>query len=216
MLDAETLALTEISVALATRSPAAIEAALTRAHQAADPRAVEEVLLQAYLFLGFPATLDGLARWRVRVPGLSELDSQEDPAVWMERGPEILARVYGAQAQPLRDSVRALHPAVERWMVAEGYGKVLGRGGVSLQQREISILAQLAVLGPSPQLYSHLRGALRVGVTPEDIAEALSLAEQISGLDGGPVLGVWSEVLARFGESDVAPARTPSPSTSAC
>ena len=61
-------------------------------------------------------------------------------------------------------------------MVAEGYGKVLGRSGLDLVDRELCIVAMLAVQDAPRQLYSHLRGALNAGATEADIEEVLAEA----------------------------------------
>jgi len=186
---------------MAQRDLVQLDEGLDEATGAVDPKAVEEVLLQSYLFLGFPAALDGLTRWRRRQPIPTQETAPETPADWEERGPDILERVYGGQAHRLRANVRALHPALERWMVLEGYGKVLGRAGLTLAQRELAISAQLAVLGPSPQLYSHLRGALRVGAKPEEIEATLAMVS--SRTEGPEIWEVWDRVLARsdYGEA---------------
>ncbi|MFO7587525.1 MAG: hypothetical protein R6X22_05575, partial [Gemmatimonadota bacterium] len=57
-LDAETGLLAGLSAALARRDEAALERELRKAAAGAAPApAVEEALLQSYLFLGFPAAL---------------------------------------------------------------------------------------------------------------------------------------------------------------
>ena len=83
--------------------------------------------------------------------------------------------MYGGQYRRLRDNVRRLHPDMERWMVEEGYGKVLGRPGLSVQDRELCIVAQLVVLDVPLQLYSHLRGALNVGAGESAVEAALQV-----------------------------------------
>ena len=65
-------------------------------------------------------------------------------------------------------------------MVGEGYGKVLGRPGLPLADRELCIGALLAVLDVPTQLYSHLRGALNVGATPGEVEHALEVAARVS------------------------------------
>ena len=60
-------------------------------------------------------------------------------------------------------------------MVQEGYGKVLGRSGLSLVERELCIVALLAVLDVPKQLYSHLRGALNVGAHVWQVLRALEI-----------------------------------------
>ena len=65
---------------------------------------------------------------------------------WTRRGEEVCARVYGDNYSKLRDSVRALHPAIDAWMITEGYGRTLGRPGLDLMRRELCTVAQTAVL----------------------------------------------------------------------
>ena len=67
----------------------------------------------------------------------------------------------------------ALHPDLDRWMIEEGYGKVLGRPRLDLPERELCISSLLVGLGAPIQLYSHLRGALQVGVPPTVVARVL-------------------------------------------
>jgi 4-carboxymuconolactone decarboxylase len=63
-------------------------------------------------------------------------------------------------------------------MLVEGYGKVLGRPGLSLRRRELCIVAMLARQGRrvERQLYSHLRGALNAGASRAEVDEALEVA----------------------------------------
>ncbi|HEX2093992.1 MAG TPA: hypothetical protein VHG28_16435, partial [Longimicrobiaceae bacterium] len=89
-------ALIALSAALATRDRATVESAVRRAAAEADPDAVEEVLLQSHLFVGFPDALAALALWREAsgrpVPGALG----EECAAWEERGRRVCAAVYGA------------------------------------------------------------------------------------------------------------------------
>lgn len=168
-----TRALLDVSAALAGGSTGRLDAALRAALTAAEPRAVEEALLQSYLFLGYPAALRGLAAWR-RISELPALDAPaRDSNVWEKRGAEICARVYGGQYEKLRANIAALHPDMERWMVVEGYGKVMGRPGLDLVDRELCVVALLAAQDAGPQIYSHLRGALNAGADETDVDEAV-------------------------------------------
>jgi len=174
--------LVALSAALGSRDGVATEAALRAACGHPDPRAVEEAILQSYLFLGYPAALNAFASWRTlsgRPPG----PPSEEAGPWSERGDAVCRTVYGGQYERLRDNVRRLHPDMERWMVDEGYGKVLGRPGLPLATRELCIAALLAALGAPRQLYSHLRGSLNAGATPAQVDDALALAAAVSGDD---------------------------------
>jgi 4-carboxymuconolactone decarboxylase len=155
--------LLEVSAALAAGGGDRLNAALAAALAGAPAVEVEEVILQSYLFLGYPAALRGLAAWR-RVSGMAAPERPtDDRAVWESRGAATCARVYGGQYERLRANVAALHPDIEQWMVTEGYGKVLGRPALDLVAREACIVALLAAQDAAPQLYSHLRGLLNAG-----------------------------------------------------
>lgn len=143
--------------------------------------AVEETLLQSHLFAGYPATIRALAAWRgVGGPASSqqgrETESrreERDADAWDERGASVCEAVYGEQYAKLRSRVAALHPELDRWMVRDGYGRVLGRPGLPLGTRELCIVALLCAQDSEPQLYAHMRGALQVGVEPGLVGAAI-------------------------------------------
>lgn len=172
-------ALVALSAALGARRPDAVEAALRRAASVADASEVEETLLQSYLFLGYPAALNAFGAWR-EISGAAPPAPSVDAPSWEERGAVVCRTVYGGQYEGLRANVRRLHPDMERWMVNEGYGKVLGRPGLALEVRELCIAALLAALDAPTQLYSHLRGALNAGASPERVERAMELAAAVS------------------------------------
>lgn len=173
----ESRTLVRVSGALATRDAEAIRRELGTAVSVCEPDPLEEALLQAYLFLGYPASLGAFALWREVSGRSSGASRQEQPTDWAARGEEVCRRVYGSQYEALRRNVAALHPELDRWMVSEGYGRVLGRPGLPLPDRELAIVGLLAVLDAPVQLYSHMRGALAVGVPPVDVEEALRAVE---------------------------------------
>ena len=193
-------ALVEVSAALSGRSPQALRTALQAARDVADATGVEEALLQSYLFLGYPAALNGLASWRdvSGLPAPVSGQSEEPLSAWTQRGAEVCRIVYGGQYDRLKTNVRRLHPDMERWMIAEGYGKVLARPGLSLELRELCIVAILTVQDVPRQLYSHLRGALNAGSTPERVEAALAVARKHAGEDAGErARSVWRDVRDR-------------------
>lgn len=169
--------LVDVSAALASRRPEALEAAFRAAIDGGvEGLQVEEALLQAYLFLGYPVALEAFAVWRELSGRPADLPAPHDPGTWGSRGEAVCRLVYAGQYGRLRENVRALHPDLERWMVWEGYGKVLGRPGLQLRVRELCIGALLAVLDAPRQLHSHLRGALHTGASVEEVEEAVERA----------------------------------------
>ncbi|MBT8335899.1 MAG: carboxymuconolactone decarboxylase family protein [Gemmatimonadetes bacterium] len=175
MLTPEVEALAGLSAALATGSAEAVDRRLRQSLHAARPEAVEEVVLQAHLFVGFPAVLNAFVRWRELhegPPGVVERGNADHGA----RGEAVCRVVYGSAYERLRGTVAALHPDLDLWMVEEGYGRVLGRPGVPLAVRELCIIALLVPQDAPRQLHSHLRGALHAGASTAEIRAVLDVA----------------------------------------
>ena len=191
-------ALLRLAAALGTRDAGAIRSAMEGARDAVDATAVEEVILQSHLFIGFPDALNALGLWR-GVSGRAAPDSLgEDPAGWEGRGERVCEAVYGANYAKLRENVRALHPDVDGWMVAGGYGRVIGRPGLDLATRELCIAALLAVWRVPRQLHSHLRGALNAGAGVAEVDEAVEAAcGYLDAAEAGRVRALWGEIRAK-------------------
>lgn len=170
-------ALIALCAAVGSRSRASLAVTIDQAAEQADPAQAEEALLQSYLFVGFPIALQAFAMWRERT-GLAAppRPSKDTPAKWHARGEEVCETVYAGQYGKLRQNISRLHPDMERWMLEEGYGKVLSRPGMDLKLRELCIIGVLVGLDAPQQLYSHLRGALNAGATPEDVEAAVEIA----------------------------------------
>lgn len=198
MPDSRRLALLRLAASLGTRDDAAIRAAMEAARDVADARAVEEVLLQSHLFVGFPDALNALGLWR-RVSGLpAPPASGEDPEVWEMRGERVCEEVYGANYEKLRVNVQGLHPDVDGWMVTGGYGRVIGRPGLDLATRELCIAALLAVWNVPRQLHSHLRGSLNAGAAVAEVDEAVEAACAFLAPDrAAEVRALWREIRAK-------------------
>jgi 4-carboxymuconolactone decarboxylase len=155
---------------------------LLRAAQV-PPEWVDELLLQSILMVGYPRALIAFGVWR-KVSGVTAAGSDPDQdygraAEWTKRGEELCAVVYGENYGKLRESVRALHPAMDSWMITEGYGRTLARPPLDLRRRELCIVVQTAVLEAPRQLHSHLRGALHAGATFGQIEAALSIVNPL-------------------------------------
>ncbi len=193
--------LVEVSAALGAGDRQRLEAALGRAAEVADPAAVEEVLIQSYLFVGYPAALNALALWRAHRAEPAAPATTDDWAAWRARGERVCEAVYAGQYARLRKNVARLHPDMERWMLTEGYGKVLGRPGLELKVRELCIVALLAGQDAAPQLHSHLRGALNVGASPEEVEAALEVAcGAVAPERAAAAREVWDAVRRRWDE----------------
>lgn len=169
--------LVDLAAVQAAGDTAGIDAAFDCLRAAGRETEVEEALLQSYLFLGFPVAIETLRRWRTNGVATPE-PADEDWELWLERGQRTCATVYGDHYEQLRRNIARFHPDLDVWMVVEGYGKVLGRPGLSLDIREMLIVATLVVQGNGGrrQLRSHLIGALNAGVAPDDVIRTIERA----------------------------------------
>jgi len=185
-LDPPTRALVALSGAIATGEDQLVESRCRECTASGVPVIwVDELLLQSVLMVGWPKALTAAVHWR-RVGGPAAVSGEDGSdygraAAWLERGEAICRIVYGENYLRLRENVGALHPALDAWMVTEGYGRILGRQGLDLARRELCVVAQVAVQGAGRQLHSHLRGALNAGAAIEAIAEALDLVRPLLG-----------------------------------
>ncbi|MGH7649912.1 MAG: carboxymuconolactone decarboxylase family protein [Gemmatimonadaceae bacterium] len=188
--DDATRGLVELAISIAADGELALRAAMARASAShLDPVWVEELILQSHLFSGFPRALNAAREWR-RASGrhAPNADPDADPAparvrAWYARGQSTCATVYGATYERLRANIRELHPALDAWMVVDGYGKVLGRPQLDLRRRELCIVAVCAVGEHDRQLHAHLHGALNAGASPADVDAVLDVVATRVGND---------------------------------
>lgn len=179
--------LVRIAGAIAGSPEGQVRAVMSDAMESVDPVAVEEIILQSYLFAGFPRALNAARAWRA-VSGRPAPEVDQESLVgnldmWRDMGERTCAIVYGDSYEKLRENVRQLHPALDEWMIIDGYGKVLSRPGVDLRTRELCVVAACAVAGQQRQLHSHLRGALNSGASAGELALVLDALSDLIARD---------------------------------
>ena len=181
-LDGATRALVRLAAVVAAGPERQIRDVMSNATSDIPPLWVEELLLQTYLFAGFPRALNAMREWR-RMQPVPVAASGPEPEQWQAAGVATCSAVYGTMYDRLRENIRGLHPELDDWMIVEGYGKVLSRPGLDLQRRELCIVAACAALDQDRQLHSHLHGALNVGVAPTVITAAIASLDDLLGAD---------------------------------
>ena len=145
-------------------------------------RKLSELFIHLSLFLGYPAMLDGLeqlAGIAGRARGRSLVKSGQSSS--HIRGRQILEQIYGRQAARLLKRLDALYPGLGHRITQDAYGLIMARDGLTMGQREVVNVVALLAHGFNIQLYSHLRGALRVGVSRTELASVVRLASRITG-----------------------------------
>jgi 4-carboxymuconolactone decarboxylase len=186
-LDDATRMLVQLAAVLTSGTEPEIREACARAVGVVPAEWAEELILQSYLFAGFPRALNGMREWRrasgrpaPRADEGTDLASVEE---WRRRGEETCATVYGPFYEKLRPNIAELHPALDAWMIVEGYGKVLSRPALDLRRRELCIVAACAAARQDRQLHSHLHGALHAGASHDEVTATLAAVAGLVGED---------------------------------
>lgn len=197
-LPARTLAM--YSAAIATADRLSQENLIDAARVAGIERGVlYEVVLQSYLFLGFPRmllaaeVLENLYKSKEPPEPVSAV-TPEEAEDWYRRGLELCRHVYDGNYERLKNRVEALAPDVFRWMILEGYGKVLSRPGLDIVKRELAIVACLMMENRPAQLHSHMRGALNVGAETRLIRLVVEDVGRAAGEGYGAACGICTRL----------------------
>jgi len=157
---------------------------------------IYEALLQNYLFTGYPSALLSLKLLKELYPN-KRIPKSADMNLYhfRNRGEANCKKVYGNKFEKLISNVKNFSPDMAEWLILEGYGKVLGRKGLSLKERELCIVATLTALKFEDQLYSHINGAFRAKVSIEEIQ---SVIESLSLIENRNLSAFGNKVLTRY------------------
>ncbi len=167
-----------LAFAITTRDKELLHELRTTAPAGEPDREWRETLLQTHLFAGFPSVVEAL-RVLSRIGGLGKPASEEEAheADDFERGQKLFSAVYGSNEELVRRQIASAHPLFERWVLGHAYGRVLSRDGLAPRMRELLAVTCLCAQGLERQLASHVRGAIALGATRNDVEEILTLLE---------------------------------------
>jgi 4-carboxymuconolactone decarboxylase len=124
--------------------------------------------------------------------------SEESRQTRFERGKARLAEVDGTAGEevvaPLGD--------LGRYIVEFAFGDIYSRDGLSLRDRELATVAALTAMGGrEPQLKVHVRAALNVGLTRDEIEETILQTVPYAGFPTAiNAMNALKEVLGETGQ----------------
>lgn len=165
-------------------------------------RTILEVFMQAGLYGGF-VTTEAAARTAQKVFAARKVRIEPDaPRVETNemldaRGHAVMAKLHGDRAgqgyaAPDNRVTGALYPSAIRY----GYGELWGREGLNHRQRMLVAIASFTALGLEGQLKKFGTSALNIGLSREEVIEAVIQTGPYSGfpraLNG---LGLLSDIL---------------------
>ena len=82
--------------------------------------------------------------------------------------------IFGQGIESALEALAATSPDLVRCLIEFPFGDIYARPGLDLKTREMLTVAALTVLGyPQAELKEHIRGALNVGCTPDQILEII-------------------------------------------
>lgn len=91
-----------------------------------------------------------------------------------DKGLEVLSRIDGSTGEAVIDSLADINPAMGHHIAAFAFGDIYDRPGLDPRGRQLVTLGALTALGGcEAQLKVHIGAALNVGITKEEITEAL-------------------------------------------
>ena len=178
-MDAETRGLLRVALGVFDAPEAVLEERMRIARAGGTPAVwLEELVLWSVTLVGYPRALVAAGALRRVEP--APADAGEPPgggdwARWLAEGEAMLGVVYGQHYERLRHNLRALHPALDAWMIADG-GRAACRPGLDLARRELAAAALLIPQDAPRHLLSHLKGAINAGAGPEAVDSLVALA----------------------------------------
>lgn len=91
-----------------------------------------------------------------------------------ERGWNKLMEVDGEGGERVISSLEDIAPDMGKYIVEFAFGDIYTREGLDLKQRQLVTIASLTTQGGcEPQLTVHINAALNVGLSPNEIIEAI-------------------------------------------
>jgi 4-carboxymuconolactone decarboxylase len=123
-----------------------------------------------------------------------------------DHGMKVIGRVDGEAGQRVIDALADINPELGHQLVAWAFGDIYDRPGLPPRDRQLVTLGMLTALGGcEAQLEGHINIALNVGLTPEEIVEAVLHSAIYCGMP--KALNATFVAKKVFGERDLLPVR---------
>lgn len=175
-------ALTKIASSIAADDPVQTENEIKKYKLCSySPLKLYEAILQSYLFCGFPAAIESLKIFRNHYTGFSKSKFIYNVKSFKAKGKINCKLIYKKNYKKLIENMNYFSHDLKEWMIIEGYGKVMGRKGLTLLEREFINVSILCTRLYYNQLHSHIKGCLHLGASKEDINELLNSIKENVG-----------------------------------
>ena len=153
---------------------------------------VQEVILQMTVYSGFPSAVNGMTILKevleerkaqgVKDPkGHSKQVEIPEGKTRMDVGIAQLEKLDAAPLDKLNEAFEDVSPDFMKYVLEYGFADILARPGLDYKTREMATISALTALGLTDQLKFHIRGAMNLGASKEEVAEIMILMGVFSG-----------------------------------
>ena len=167
---------------------------------------VNEVLIHAYAYCGFPRSLRAIQTFMQVVDerkarGIDDPVGQEATVIEndrsrYERGRDVLAEISGISADAPKTGYAVFAPTVERFLKEHLFADLFERDLLTYRERELATVSVLAgVGGVEPMASGHMAICLHLGIPVEQLSALLNIVETNLGKTySDPLRGVLNQL----------------------
>lgn len=149
---------------------------------------INEVLIHAYAYCGFPRSLRSIQTFMQvvnerKANGINDEVGKEASVITdgrsrYERGCDVLAEISGVPADAPQAGYAVFAPAIERFLKEHLFADLFGRNLLTYRERELATVSILVgVGGVEPMFKSHAAICLHLGIMPEQLSALLDIVE---------------------------------------
>ena len=153
---------------------------------------INEVLIHAYAYCGFPRSLRAIQTFmqvveKRKADGITDVAGREasivrDNRSRYERGCDVLAEISGIPADAPNAGYALFAPTIERFLKEHLFADLFERDLLTYRERELATVSILAgVGGVEPMAVGHISICLHLGITAEQISALLNIVEMNLG-----------------------------------
>lgn len=153
---------------------------------------INEVLIHAYAYCGFPRSLRAIQTLMQvveerKADGITDVVGREvsivtDSRNRYERGCDVLAEISGVPTDAPKAGYALFAPTIERFLKEHLFADLFERDLLTCRERELATVSVLAgVGGVEPMFESHAAICMHLGVTPEQLSSLLNIVEMNLG-----------------------------------
>ena len=153
---------------------------------------INEVLIHAYAYCGFPRSLRAIQTFmqvveKRKADGITDVVGREvsivtDSRNRYERGCDVLAEISGVPTDAPKAGYALFAPTIERFLKEHLFADLFERDLLTCRERELATVSVLAgVGGVDPMFESHAAICMHLGVTPEQLSSLLNIVEMNLG-----------------------------------